>query len=243
MFLNILLLFQTVSSNLEETAEPVMKSKSLFEVIFETGPLGWITIALLLILFLTALYIFFERNTSIRRAAEVDDNFMSNIRNSVMSNDLKGARNLCASTDSPVSRMIEKGIMRIGKPMKDIQAAIENVGNLEIYKLEKNLSTLATIAGAAPMIGFLGTVTGMILAFFELSKDQNVPPEMLAGGIYQALITTAVGLLVGIFAYVGYNYLVAKVQKAVHQMEAASIDFVDLLQEPVEQSGMFSNRA
>jgi biopolymer transport protein ExbB len=150
----------------------------------------------------------------------------------VSAGNLQAARALCQNTDTPVARMVEKGLARIGKPLRDIDAAIENVGNLEVFKLEKNLSTLASIAGAAPMIGFLGTVTGMILAFFTMEKAANVTPQALAAGINQALVTTALGLVVGIFAFVTYNLLVAKVEKVVYQMERYTTDFMDLLQEP-----------
>ena len=128
--------------------------------------------------------------------------------------------------------MVEKGLLRIGKPLKEIDAAIENVGNLEVFKLEKNLSILASIAGAAPMIGFFGTVTGMIMAFYEMATQQNVTPDVLAGGIYQALITTAFGLAIGIVAFVGYNLLVSNVEKVIFNMERVTIEFMDMLQEP-----------
>ena len=134
--------------------------------------------------------------------------------------------------NSPYARMVEKGILRIGKPLRDIDAAIENVGNLEVFKLEKNLSTLASIAGAAPMIGFFGTVTGMIMAFYKMATEANVTPDVLAGGIYQALVTTAFGLLIGILAFVGYNVLVASVDEVIFKMERTATDFMDLLQEP-----------
>jgi biopolymer transport protein ExbB len=151
----------------------------------------------------------------------------------VQAGNIHSARALCQNTDSPASRMIEKGLQRIGKPLPDIDAAIENVGNLELFKLEKNLSTLASIAGAAPMIGFFGTVTGMIIAFYKMATEQNVTPDILAGGIYQALITTAVGLFIGILAFIGYNVLVANVDKVVYKMERTTVEFMDLLQEPV----------
>jgi biopolymer transport protein ExbB len=157
---------------------------------------------------------------------------MNNIRANVAAGNIVGAKALCQTVDSPVARMVEKGLQRIGKPLRDIDAAIENVGNLEIFKLEKNLSRLASIAGAAPMIGFFGTVTGMILAFYEMATAQNVTPSVLAGGIYQALLTTAFGLAIGIFAFVGYNLLVANVDKVVYKMERYTVDFMDLLQEP-----------
>jgi len=168
----------------------------------------------------------------IRKASQIDQGFMNNIRANVQSGNIQGAKALCQTTDSPIARMVEKGIQRIGKPLRDIDAAIENVGNLEVFKLEKSLSTLASIAGAAPMIGFFGTVTGMILAFYRMATEKNVTPDVLAGGIYQALITTAFGLLIGILAFVGYNILVANVEKVIFKMERTTVEFMDLLQEP-----------
>ena len=189
-------------------------------------------VGILLLLSVIAMYIFIERYLTIKRAGKIDQNFMNNIRASVAAGNIEGAKGLCRNTDSPIARMVEKGLMRIGKPLRDIDAAIENVGNLEIFKLEKNLSKLASIAGAAPMIGFFGTVTGMILAFYKMATEQNVTPDVLAGGIYQALITTAFGLAIGIFAFVGYNILVSSVEKVVFEMERNTTEFMDLLQEP-----------
>jgi biopolymer transport protein ExbB len=157
---------------------------------------------------------------------------MNNIRTNVQNGNISAAKALCANDNSPVARMVEKGLQRIGKPLRDINASIENVGNLEVFKLEKNLSTLASIAGAAPMIGFFGTVTGMILAFFTMATEENVTPDVLAGGIYQALITTAFGLFIGILAFVGYNILVASIEKVIFKMESSTMEFLDLLQEP-----------
>jgi len=164
----------------------------------------------------------------------MDDNFMNQIKDQVSHGRLDAAKVLCAQTKSPAARLIEKGISRIGKPLEDINKAIENAGSLEIYKLEKNVSILATVAGAAPMIGFLGTVVGMILAFHEMATSSG-QAEMgsLAGGIYTAMTTTVAGLIVGIIAYIAYNHLVVKTNKVVHQMEAKSIEFLDLLNEPV----------
>ena len=193
---------------------------------------GGIVLIPIVLLFIAALYIFFERWLTIRKASRVDPNFMRNIRDYVVSGNIEAARTLCRNTDTPIARMIEKGVMRIGKPLKNIEVAIENVGKLEIYKMEKNLATMATISGAAPMIGFLGTVTGMIRAFFELASNDNVVASDLAGGIYEAMITTAAGLAVGIVAYIAYNLLVALVEKVVYNMEATSVEFMDLLQEP-----------
>lgn len=208
--------------------------QSLMDMIMLGGPLGIAIVSILLILSIIALYIFVERYFTIKRASKVDESFIDNIRVRVQSGNIKEAKLLCQSNDSPASRMIEKGLMRIGKPMRDINAAVENVGNLEVFRLEKNLSTLASIAGAAPMIGFFGTVTGMIIAFYRMATEQNVTPDVLAGGIYQALITTAVGLFIGILAFIGYNILVANVEKVVFKMERTSMEFLDLLQEPTE---------
>ena len=225
MFSSHFLLFQ----NPEETE---VAKQSLIDIIMEGGPLGMAIVAVLLLLSIIGLYIFIERWLTINRAGKIDQNFMNNIRASVSSGNIEGAKALCRNTDSPMARMVEKGLSRIGKPLRDIDAAIENVGNLEIFKLEKNLSKLASIAGAAPMIGFFGTVTGMIIAFYQMATAQNVTPDVLAGGIYQALITTAVGLAIGIMAFVGYNLLVANVEKVIYNMEATTVEFMDLLQEP-----------
>lgn len=211
--------------------EEVVK-QNILEVLMEGGPLAVAIVVILLVLSIIAVAIFLERWRTIKKAGKIDQAFMDNIRASVAAGNIQGAKALCSTKNTPVARMVEKGLMRIGKPLKDIDAAIENVGNLEVFKLEKNLSTLASIAGAAPMIGFFGTVTGMILAFYTMASEQNVTPDVLAGGIYQALITTAFGLLVGIFAFVGYNLLVANVEKVIYNMERVTMEFMDLLQEP-----------
>ena len=212
--------------------EPGEETQSLLDLIAKGGPLGIIIVAILILLSFIAFYIFIERWLTIKRAGKIDQHFMNNIRASVQSGNITSARALCTNSESPAARMIEKGLQRIGKPLRDIDAAIENVGNLELFKLEKNLSTLASIAGAAPMIGFFGTVTGMIIAFYRMATEQNVTPDVLAGGIYQALITTAFGLFIGILAFIGYNILVASVEKVVYKMERTTVEFMDLLQEP-----------
>lgn len=187
----------------------------------------------LFLLSILAVYIFIERVLTIRKAARTPNQFIEKIRNLVLAGDINGAKLLCAQTDSPIAKMIEKGISRIGSPLKNIEVSIENVGRIEIYKLEKGLSLMATISGAAPMLGFLGTVTGMIQAFIAIAQEEgSVSPKLLSGGIYEAMVTTAVGLAIGIVAYLGYNYLVSQVQKVIHKMEYSSIDFIDLLQEP-----------
>ena len=225
MLLSTLFFFQSGDSEIDG-------GQSFFDIISSSGLLGIIIMLVILLLSIIGLYIFIERILTIKKAGQIDDSFMNNIRANVAAGNIIGAKALCQTTDSPVARMVEKGLQRIGKPLRDIDAAIENVGNLEIFKLEKNLSRLATIAGSAPMIGFLGTVTGMISAFYEMSTQQNVTPDVLAGGIYQALLTTAFGLAVGIFAFVGYNTLVANVDKVVYKMERHTMEFMDLLQEP-----------
>lgn len=232
MVLSTFLLFQDPPNAGDEATE--VGRQGLIDLIMQGGPLGAIIVGVLLVLSVIALYIFIERYLSIQRAGKIDQNFINNIRGSVQAGSVEGAKALCRSTDSPAARMIEKGLLRIGKPLNDIEAAIENVGNLEVFKLEKNLSTLASIAGAAPMIGFFGTVTGMIIAFYRMASEQNVTPDVLAGGIYQALITTAFGLAIGIMAFVAYNLLVSKVDKVVYKMEQATVEFMDLLQEPMK---------
>lgn len=229
MFFQLLLFFQTADIGTDEAA---VESESLFNIIAKSGTLGMAIVAILIVLAVIATIIFIERYATIKQAGRIDENFMNNIRANVSAGNIAGAKALCQTTDSPVARMVEKGLQRIGKPLRDIDAAIENVGNLEIFRLEKNLSTLASIAGAAPMIGFFGTVTGMIAAFQKMATDQNVSPDKLAEGIYQALITTAGGLFIGILAFVGYNILVSNVEKVVYKMERTTVDFMDLLQEP-----------
>ena len=204
-------------------------SMALISLIFQGG---YMMIPIFL-LSIVAVYVYVERIKTIGRAAKTPVGFMDNIKKMVADGDLSGAKVLCQQSDTPIGRMIGKGLSRIGSPLKNIEVSIENVGKIEIYNLEKNLSLLATISGAAPMIGFLGTVTGMIRAFISIAQEEGaVSPKLLSAGIYEAMLTTAAGLFVGIIAYLGYNYLVTRVQKVVHSMEYTSIDFIDLLQEP-----------
>ncbi|MCH4823912.1 MotA/TolQ/ExbB proton channel family protein [Gramella lutea] len=218
-----------------QAAEPVVEEKtlSLFDLMFSGGLGGQIIIIILFILLFAAVYIYFERLFAIKAASKVDKNFMLQIKDSVLNGNIESAKMRCAQSDSPVARLTEKGISRIGSPLEDINTAIENAGRLEVYKLEKNVSILATVAGAAPMIGFLGTVIGMVLAFHELATSSGqAQMGALAEGIYTAMTTTVAGLIVGIIAYIGYNHLVVKTDKVVHQMEATAVDFLDLLNEP-----------
>ena len=214
--------------------ESVEKTLSIIELITTGGTAGIIIILILALLFVVAVYIYFERIFAIKEASKVDSNFMNQIRDYVSDGKIDSAQNLCATANSPVSRLISKGISRIGKPLDDINTAIENAGRLEIYGLEKNVSVLATISGAAPMIGFLGTVIGMILSIFEIANSGgSIDIKTLADGLYTAMTTTVGGLIVGIVAYIAYNHLVVKTNKGVYKMEANSVEFVDLLNEPI----------
>jgi biopolymer transport protein ExbB len=212
-----------------DTTAVADQSVSLWDLTLAGGP---IMIPIVLSSFI-AIYIFIERVLTINRANQDSESFMGRIKEMVLRGDINGARSLCAQFDSPIARMIEKGVSRIGSPLKNIEASIENVGKIELFKLEKNLSIIATVAGAAPMMGFLGTVMGMVTAFISISQEEgSVSPKLLADGIYTAMITTVAGLIVGIIAYLGYNYLVTRVSKVVHKMEYSSIEFIDMLQEP-----------
>ncbi len=201
---------------------------SVLELIFQAG----VWIYPLLLLSVIALYIFIERMAVIQSASRNPASFMKAIKKKVLEGDIEGARVICRRKKTPVARMIEKGLSRVGSSLKNIETSIEYVGKIELYRLEKNLSLLATIAGSAPMVGFLGTVVGMIGAFIKISQESTVSPQTLSQGIYTALLTTAGGLIVGILANVSYNYLMTRIQKVVHQMEYVSMDFMDLLQEP-----------
>jgi biopolymer transport protein ExbB len=195
---------------------------------------GWI-MAILGVMSIIAVYIFIERYLTINKASKEDKHFMNNIRDFIHSGRLDSALSLCRNNESPIARMIEKGLIRIGRPLNDINIAIENVGKLEVSRMEKNIAALATIAGAAPMLGFLGTVTGMVIAFYDMSMaGNNIDIAMLSNGIYQAMITTVGGLIVGILAYVFYNILVARIEKLVFILEMRASEFMDLLHEPVK---------
>ncbi len=227
---------QEGGQDLAQDLEPIVseeKTLSVLELIMNGGMGAQIIIGVLFVLLFVAVYIYFERLFAIKAASHLDSNFMNQIRDNVAGGNIQAAKILCTQHNTPVSRLTEKGISRIGSPLDDINTAIENAGRLEVYKLEKNVSILATIAGAAPMIGFLGTVIGMVLAFHQLATSSG-QAEMgaLAEGIYTAMTTTVAGLIVGIIAYIGYNHLVVRTDKVVHQMEATAVDFLDLLNEP-----------
>ena len=209
------------------------KTLSLIELIENGGLGGQVIIGLLCTLLLTVVYIYFERIFAIRSAVRMTPTFMSQIRSFVIQGKVEEAQKLCLKEDVPVSRLVSKGLSRIGRPLEDINTAIENAGRLEVYQLEKNISILATISGAAPMLGFLGTVIGMIISIFEISNaGGNIDMQLLADGLYTAMTTTVAGLIVGIIGYVSYNHLVVKTNNAVYLMESTSLEFLDLLNEP-----------
>ena len=210
-------------------AAPASESINLIDLTMKGGPV-MIPLAMLSII---AVYLTIERYLTLKKASKLEANFMANIKDLVLNGNIKGAKALCERTNSPVARMIEKGVTRIGKPLQDIDTSIHNVGNIEINKLETGMPTLATISGAAPMLGFLGTVTGMVSAFHKMSSaGANLTVSLLACGIYEALVTTVAGLIIGIFAYIAYNQLTSMIEKIIHRMEASAVEFIDLLQEP-----------
>ena len=215
-----------------EAAEPIVKELSVWELIKAGG--WWIMIPLAL-LAIVSIYIFFERLFAINRANRQDSSFMDRIKEYIHRGEVDQALKLCQDTNTPYSRMIEKGVTRIGRPMNDVLVAIENLGNMEVAKLEKGFNWLATTAAGAPMIGFLGTVIGMVQAFFQLaSAGNNSNVTILASGIYQALVTTVAGLIVGIIALFAYNYLTSRVNKVMNKLEGKTMEFMDLLNEPAK---------
>ena len=218
-------------TTVQETTEQAVKNLSIWDL---TMAGGWLMIPLAL-LAVVSIYIFFERLFAINRANRQDKSFMDRIKDFIHRGDVDQALKLCQDTDTPYSRMIEKGVTRIGRPMNDVLVSIENVGNMEIAKLEKGFNWLATTAAGAPMIGFLGTVIGMVQAFFQLaSAGNNSNVSILAGGIYQALVTTVAGLIVGIIALFAYNYLTSRVNKVMNKLEGKTMEFMDLLNEPAK---------
>lgn len=226
---------QNVTSKLSESTD----TQTLWQLIWgynsETGSYSItsiIVMSALFILSITSIYIFIERFLSIKRGLKEERDFMAKIKDYVKDGKLDAAQQLCSSTDNPIARMIEKGLMRIGKPLKDISTSIENVAKMEIYRLEARLSILATISAVAPMIGFLGTVLGMMSTFRTISQSESFEIASISGGIMEAMVTTVGGLVVGIIAYVAYNYLISKVEKVIQKMEGGSMEFMDILEAP-----------
>lgn len=206
------------------------QSISLWEMAEKGGPI-LIPIAILSI---AAIYIFFERYFTIKKFSKIDKNFMNQVRDHVVNGNVDAARSLCKNTQTPVARMVEKGLMRLGKPVKEIEGAIENVGRLEIFKMEKNLNLLSSISGLAPMFGFLGTIFGVIKIFYQIAQQNSLEINTISGGLYVKMISSAAGLLVGMVAYTAYHYLQHMIDRVINKMEVNAVEFIDLLEEPVK---------
>lgn len=228
--MNLMLILQAVPAIVSNVTTKVPVEMNLWEMYKYGGPIMHV----LVVMFALAIYLFIERLVTIKQASKEDNTFMNRIKDYIYEGKIDAAKKLCRDTDSPTSRMVEKGISRLGRPMSDVLVAIENVGNMEIAKLEKGLVIMASISGGAPMLGFLGTVTGMVLTFFNMTQNSTGTVEMssLTVGVYQAMVTTVGGLIVGILAYFFYNYLVSRVDSVVRLLESKTMEFLDLLNEP-----------
>ncbi len=226
------ILFQIAdtAAQLAANAQPAIEKISLWELLNRGG---WLMYPLYFLL-VVALFVFFERLISIRKASKSDKNFMPTIRENILTGNIKGADTLAKNSDTPISRMIAKGLKRIGKPIDVIEKSMETVGKQEVYNMEKNLSILSLIAGIAPMFGFLGTIIGMIQLFYEINSSGNFELSTIAGGIYVKMITSAAGLIIGLIAYIFHNYLSTQVDKAANKIEIAGTEFIDILQEPTK---------
>lgn len=226
------LLLQISSGAAEAVTETTeVATSNIFSMLSQIGFFGLFIMTLIFLLSVVTVYITVERYFAIKKAGDIDENFMNRVKDFVANGNIAGAKDWCEKENSPIAHMIGKGVARIGKSLKDIQGSIENQGNLEVFKLEKGMNILATISGAAPMLGFLGTVTGMITTFKDLAEG-NTGAGDLAGGLYEAMFTTAFGLTAGIISYVAYNMLTSMIDKVIFKMEAHSTEFIDLLQEP-----------
>lgn len=228
-FLQVIIDSAKIKDSLARAAQIATAQKeSLWDILLKGGPL-MIPLALLLVI---AFFVFFERYIAIKKASKLDDNFMSIIRDHIINGNVQAARSLTKNTNTAVGRMIDKGIQRVGKPIEAIERSMENVGKLELYKMEKNLSVLSVIGYIGPLFGFLGTIVGMFQLFYTLAASNDYTLSTIAGGIYVKMISSASGLIIGIIAYLGYRFLNSQVDKATNRMEAASADFIDILQEP-----------
>lgn len=226
--MGVLLQVTDTAANVINAAQQTAETFNLFSLLNKGG---WLMYPLYL-LFAATIFVFFERLIAISKASKIDANFMNIIRDNIVTGNLTAARNLAKNTDNPVARMIDKGIQRIGKPIDAIEKSMENVGNLEIYKMERNLTVLSLVYGIAPMIGFLGTIFGMLQLFYTINSTGDFTPASIAGGIYTKMVTSATGLIIGLLAYVAYNFLNTQISKTINKMEGASSEFVDILQEP-----------
>ncbi len=227
----MLLQAATAVADTAKTASPSLVSPDGLTLWYLIQQGGWIMLPIVILL-LGAIYIFIERYITIRRASSVDVNFMNEIQDLVQDGKIEAARARCKSADTPVARMLDKGLRKIGKPIDDIEKALESAGKMEVYKLEKNLSILGTISGIAPMFGFVGTIAGVIRIFYEIAQKNDISIGIVSKGLYEKMITSAAGLVVGIIAHIGYHYLLLKIDKEIYKMEANAIGFIDLLQEP-----------
>ena len=223
-----MLILQATAGLASSTTTPA--EMNLWEMYKYGGPIMHV----LVFMFALAIYLFIERLVTLKQASKEDSTFMNRIKDYIYEGKIDAAKKLCHNTDTPTSRMVEKGISRLGRPMSDVLVAIENVGNMEIAKLEKGLVIMASISGGAPMLGFLGTVTGMVITFFNMTQNSTgtVQLSSLTVGVYQAMVTTVGGLIVGILAYFAYNYLVSRVDSVVRILESKTMEFLDLLNEP-----------
>src|SRR5215207_9958483 len=225
---DLLQIVDTLTQTIQGTTTKPAQTIRFFDLIYMGG---WIMIPLGVLLLLTV-YVFFERYIAIRQASKLDDNFMNIIRDHIVSGNVTAARSFAKNTNNPVARIIDKGIQRIGKPIDIIEDSMENVGKLELYNLERNLSVLSLVYGIAPMLGFLGTIMGMLQLFYDISATGEFTAASIAGGIYTKMITSAAGLIIGMLAYIGYNFLNSQIAKVTNKMEASAAEFMDILQEP-----------
>lgn len=228
-FLQATTAIDTATAQLTDTT--TVSSESAFDLIIKGGP---VMIPLGLLFFAT-LYLFIERFITIRKASQIDSNFMRNVKDYILQGNIEGAKSLCKATNSPVAKIIEKGIQRIGRPVKDIENAIESAGKIEISKLEKNVGILNTIAGLAPMFGFLGTILGVITIFHEISIKNSIEIGTISGGLYVKMVTSAAGLFIGMLAFAAYSFLTNRIDREMRNMELSAIDFIDLLEEPASK--------
>ena len=227
-------IFLQISQTATEVVSEAVATQAELNVFELATKGGWIMIVLAILL-IVAIYIFVERFLALRKALKEDTNFMDNVKNCIHSGDLEGAKNLTRSNPTPIGRMIDKGLSRLGRPLNDINQAIENVGKLEVAQLESGVSMVGTIAALGPSLGFLGTVTGMVKAFFDMSTaGNNIDIQLLSGGIYEAMVTTVGGLIVGIIANFLYSILVGQINKVIFMLEARTMEFMDLLHEPAK---------
>ena len=228
--INLLQIVDTVQTAVNAVTQTTNPEESLN--LFDVLQMGGLLMIPLVLLFFIAIFVFTERLITVRRASKIDPNFMNIVRDHIMSGNVVAARSFAKNTNNPVARINDKGIQRIGKPIDSIEKSMENVGKLELYNMEKNLSILALIAGIAPMFGFLGTIVGMFQLFYSLASTGEFTIQSMANGIYTKVISSAVGLIIGLMAYIMHSYLVAQVDKTANKMEASSAEFVDVLQEP-----------